>query len=115
MVTGRCIYRKTNNVPWDKFIDPTQMDPEDPLYRVWNAVHSDMVGEGTEKFPGMTSEFNVISPQELVVEYTFVSVEQGQQWLDNLNAFELWPATNWASFVDMMFGEDVIDEVIIDV
>lgn len=115
MITGRCLYKKTNNVPWDKFIDPSKMDPEDPLYPVWNAVQPEMFGAvALERFPGMTAAVHVDSLQQLRVEYTFQDNDQVQEWLANINSFDLMPAPDWPSFVDMMFGEDVQDQVIID-
>lgn len=116
MITGRCIYKKTNDVPWDKFIDPIQfMSKDDPLYPVWSVAHSEMFGaDAMEKYPGMSATVHVESLQQLRIEYTFQSQDQAQEWLNNIQNYDLMPARDWPDFVDMMFGEDVQDQVIID-
>lgn len=115
MITGRCLYKKTNDVPWDKFIDPSKMDPMDPLYPIWNTLQPEMIGAvAMEKFPGMTATPHVDSLQQLRIEYTFQDNDQVQAWLDNINSFDLMPAQSYSDFMDMMFGENVQDEVIID-
>ena len=116
MITGRCIYKKTNDVPWDKFIDPVQfMSKDDPLYPVWSVAQSEMFGAvAQEKYPGMSATAHVDSLQQLRIEYTFQDQDQVQAWLDNIQNYDLMPARDWSDFVDMMFGEDVQDQVVID-
>jgi hypothetical protein len=37
-----------------------------------------------------------------------------QEWLYNIQSYDLMPARDWPDFVDMIFGEDVQDQVIVD-